>query len=71
MVRKLSRRSRKVFLEGLRRYQERGVRVLVDGKDAGQEDMERLLMEYEDGSFYMGDYKIGRASCRERVFVLV
>ncbi len=56
MVRKLSRRSRRVFLEGLRRYQERGVRVLVDGKDAGQEDMERLLMEYEDGSFYMGDY---------------
>ena len=56
MVRRLSRRSQEIFLNGLKKYQARGVRILVDGKDAMPEDMERLLEEYEDGSFYMGDY---------------
>ena len=55
-VRKLSSRNREIFLNGLKKYQERGIRILGDGKDAMPEDMERLLMEYEDGSFYMGDY---------------
>ena len=53
---KLNSRNREVFLEGLKKYQERGVRILVDGKEATSRDLNRLLIEYEDGSFYMGDY---------------
>lgn len=53
---KLNSRNREIFLEGLKKYQERGIRILVDGKEATNRDLNRLLMEYEDGSFYMGDY---------------
>lgn len=53
---KLNSRNREIFLEGLKKYQERGIRILVDGKEATSRDLNRLLMEYEDGSFYMGDY---------------
>ena len=51
MVRRLSRRSQEIFLNGLKKYQARGVRILVDGTDAMPEDMERLLEEFEEGSF--------------------
>ena len=37
-----------IYVEGLKRYQKRGIRVLIDGKDACE--------VREDGSFYMGDY---------------
>lgn len=55
-VRKLSKRNREVFLEGLKRFQERGVPILIDGKEADASAWERILEEQSDGSFYMGDY---------------
>lgn len=54
--RRLSRRNREVFLEGLKRYQERGIPVLIDGKEADASAWEKILEEQPDGSFYMGDY---------------
>ena len=45
-----------IYVEGLKRYQKRGVRVLIDGKDACEETWEKLFEVREDGSFYMGDY---------------
>lgn len=53
---RLSPKAREVFLEGLRRYQERGVKILLDGKEADVKRLEVIFEEREDGSFYMGDY---------------
>ncbi len=53
---RLSGKNKQVFLDGLKRYQERGVRILIDGREATEEQWERILEVYRDGSFYMGDY---------------
>lgn len=45
-----------IYVEGLKRYQKRGVRVLIDGEDACEETWGKLFEVREDGSFYMGDY---------------
>lgn len=53
---RMNPRTRSIFLEGLRRYRERGVRVLLDGKEVEIDDLEVIFEEQPDGSFYMGDY---------------
>lgn len=45
-----------LYVEGLKRYQERGIRVLIDGEDASDATWDKLFEVREDGSFYMGDY---------------
>lgn len=45
-----------VYVEGLKRYQEKGIRVLIDGVDASDATWNKLFEVREDGSFYMGDY---------------
>ncbi len=50
-------RNRKDYLEGLRRFQKRGIPILIDGKKyAGKADWNRIFEVGEDGGFYMGDY---------------
>lgn len=53
---KMDARTREIYLEGLRRYQERGVRILIDGKEVGDSRWNVIFEVREDGSFYMGDY---------------
>lgn len=48
---RLSRRNREVFLEGLKRYQERGIPILIDGKEADASAWAKILEEQPDGSF--------------------
>ena len=48
--------GKQVYVEGLKRYQKRGIRVLIDGVDASDATWEKLFEVREDGSFYMGDY---------------
>ena len=45
-----------IYVEGLKRYQKRGIRVLIDGKDACEDTWGTLFEVRADGSFYMGDY---------------
>lgn len=45
-----------LYVEGLKRYQKRGIRVLIDGEDASDATWDKLFEVREDGSFYMGDY---------------
>lgn len=45
-----------IYVEGLKRYQEKGIRVLIDGEDASDATWSKLFEVREDGSFYMGDY---------------
>lgn len=49
-------KQRAIFLEGLDRYKERGIRIVIDGREFISDDYEKLLGIREDGSFYMGDY---------------
>ncbi len=48
--------GKQIYVEGLKRYQKRGIRVLIDGEDASEETWGKLFEVREDGSFYMGDY---------------
>ncbi|MCD8122462.1 MAG: hypothetical protein LUE65_09555 [Clostridiales bacterium] len=54
--RRLSEESRRAYVDGLRRLQQKGVRVLIDGKEADDTLWSRLFESHADGSFYMGDY---------------
>lgn len=49
-------KNRRIFLEGLRRYRDRGVIIRIDGKEAEESEWVKLLEVQRDGSFYMGDY---------------
>ena len=53
---RLNNENRQVFLNGLQQYKNQGVSILVDGEKAEAAQWEKVLEEYEDGSFYMGDY---------------
>ena len=44
------------YLNGLRRYTEKGIPIYMDGKISSQRDWEKLFEVREDGMFYMGDY---------------
>lgn len=48
--------QKKIFLEGMERYKERGIGIFIDGQKFESDDYEKLLGVREDGSFYMGDY---------------
>lgn len=40
----------------MRKYMERGIPILIDGKEVQAGQLGRILEIQEDGSFYMGDY---------------
>ena len=53
---RLSAGGRARYLAGMKRYQEQGVRILIDGKEADEVSWEAFFDVREDGGFYMGDY---------------
>lgn len=53
---KREKEQRRIFLEGLKRYKERGVSIIIEGKDCQPEEFEKLFELKEPGAFYMGDY---------------
>lgn len=44
------------YLEGLKRYSERGIPIYIDGKLCSQEEWGKLFELKEGDGFYMGDY---------------
>lgn len=54
--RKREAEEKRRYLEGIKRFQKVGVTVLVDGKEPGPRDLEKIVEIREDGAFYMGDY---------------
>lgn len=59
------------FINGLKRYPEKGVQVYIDGKIAGPYDWEKLTMLREDNRFYMGDFVQDETGLREIRFDMV
>lgn len=49
-------REKERFLNGLKRYPQKGVPVYIDNEIPGPEDWEKLVTVREDNLFYMGDY---------------
>ncbi len=54
--RRLEEKTRKTYVEGLQKYQDRGIPIFIDGQEAKEADWEQIFEVHEDGSFYMGDY---------------
>jgi len=46
----------KKYLEGLKKYREKGIPIMIDGVESEPEDWEDIFQVRDDGSFYMGDY---------------
>ena len=59
------------FIDGLKRYPEKGVQVYIDGEPAGPFDWEKLTMVREDNRFYMGDFVQDEYGLREIRFDMV
>jgi hypothetical protein len=49
-------KEKRIYLDGLRRYKKKGVRILVDGMECPEKEWNRIFELGEDGAFYMGDY---------------
>ena len=44
------------YIEGIKRLQDTGVRVLVEGRNPGRREWDKVMSVREDGAFYMCDY---------------
>lgn len=44
------------FINGLKRYEKKGIPVFIDGRKAQEQDWEKIFQVQEDGSFYMSDF---------------
>lgn len=44
------------YLEGLKRYRDQGIPIMIDGVESEPADWETIFRVGEDGGFYMGDY---------------
>lgn len=44
------------YLEGLKKYRENGIPIIIDGVETEPDDWEEIAKVGEDGGFYMGDY---------------
>lgn len=53
---RLEEKNRKTYVEGLQKYQDRGIPIYIDGREADKADWDKIFRVHEDGSFYMGDY---------------
>ena len=48
--------KRDQYLEGLKRYRNKGVPIVIDGEELPETDWGRIFEIREDDSFYMADY---------------
>lgn len=48
--------NRSTYLEGLKKYRDRGIPIKIDGVVTEPQEWETIFQVREDGSFYMGDY---------------
>ena len=62
-----NRELQKAYLDGLRRYRDRGIVILIDGKECSEEDWSRIFELGEDGGFYMGEYVGAEQGCLREI----
>lgn len=44
------------YINGLKRYESKGIPVYIDGERPLEKDWEKIFQVRDDGSFYMSDY---------------
>lgn len=44
------------YIRGLKRYEQKGIPVYIDGEKPGEQDWEKIFQIQEDGGFYMSDF---------------
>lgn len=65
-------KEQQAYINGLKRYEEKGIPVFIDGKKPMEEDWNKIFEVREDDSFYMSDYVgIEEGRVREIHFDLV
>lgn len=47
------KKHQRTYLDGLKRYKNKGVRIIIDGEECPESDWERIFEMGEDGGFYM------------------
>lgn len=55
-MKEYSAEEQRQYIDGLRRFEARGIPVYIDGKKPKEEDWDRIFQVQEDGGFYMCDY---------------
>ena len=50
------KKHQRTYLDGLKRYKNKGVRITIDGVECPEKEWEKIFVMGEDGGFYMGDY---------------
>ena len=53
---KYSNKEQKQYIDGLKRFESKGVPVYIDGQKVDEADWEKIFQVQEDGAFYMCDY---------------
>lgn len=48
--------NRDQYLEGLKRYRNKGIPIVIDGEELPETDWGKIFEVREDDSFYMADY---------------
>lgn len=48
--------QQKNYLEGLKKYSERGIPIYIDGEECSPDEYHKIFEVKEEGAFYMGDY---------------
>ncbi len=61
------KKLQRTYLDGLRRYKSKGVRILVDGIECPEKEWDRIFELGEDGGFYMGDYVGAEQGCLKEI----
>lgn len=61
------KKLQRTYLDGLRRYKMRGVKILVDGIECPETEWSRIFEMGEDGGFYMGDYVGAEQGCLREI----
>jgi hypothetical protein len=44
------------YLEGLKKYRDQGIPIIIDGKESPEEDWNKIFKVKEEDCFYMADY---------------
>ncbi len=60
-------RQQQRYLEGLKRYYNRGIPIYIDGKLSTETEWCKIFETREDGGFYMGDYVGADEGCLKEI----
>ncbi|MCI8887208.1 MAG: hypothetical protein HFG70_03900 [Hungatella sp.] len=55
-MKEYSMEDQKQYVEGLRRFESKGIPVYIDGHEPEEKDWDKIFQVQEDGAFYMCDY---------------